>query len=920
MRLVKRIVLFSSIFLCCITVIISIIALYLFYHPERIQSMMERSLSAATGSSCSMESLSLTLKTLVIEARGVVFETSGPQPAQALKIPFIRADLAMGGPWGRRSLILENIRINGISLNFTLPANMPEEKEPSFPARMIQSLVGIFLFRDIIFQSGEILEGRIAASWLDQTIQIRQFHAKAATDIPLYISFAMEVNNASRKMQVTAPKVQLFSENTFDVNDLNLSGILQAGDITVQDANLGIREMGVQSKFIYSRAHNHLNLENLEVDIKGLFFTEKSNKLLPPIDVSLQAERVSTRYPVIEISHAALQVPSAEIHTGTRDIRIKDIRVHIPDGRFDTEQKSITLPKVRFDTVDLKNILLSVDLKDSRLNLILQGENIAILQAAAAYRLVPSDWDISAGDAIRIEASGPESGPWQVHAKLTLAELAFTNSAGSLAGENISLVTEAQGVVDLKHPGMTFSATFEAKAGEALYERYYLNLAKNPVVATCSGSYQFDQTSFQLTGLRFDLTDILPLEINGFINQEGSERNADFDVNIPKVSLKPIFHHLLLEPFKAEMPLLATLETEGAFSAAFKVKETENTRQITGQIGWRQGALVLPDRGISLKGIHLDLPLWYQTGLAQAPVDKLKGKFEVQSVTVPLLPEQPLSILLDAGPNKISIDSPTVIRVPGGDLLLGPIQVKNVFDPELSVHTSLAFEKIDLQSLLSGVATIPTEGILTGTLNPVRYEKQRVTSQGEIEAKVFGGKIILSDIGASGLLTSAPVFRINAKWDDLLLAEMTTDTAFGKIEGLLKGHIRDFEIAYGQPQKFALLLETVKTKGIPQTISIKAIDNIAQIGGGQSPFMGLAGTFASVFKKFPYEKIGMRARLENDMFTINGTIREDGTEYLVKRRGFSGVNIVNQNPDNRISLKDMVKRIKRITQGEAVVE
>jgi hypothetical protein len=289
-------------------------------------------------------------------------------------------------------------------------------------------------------------------------------------------------------------------------------------------------------------------------------------------------------------------------------------------------------------------------------------------------------------------------------------------------------------------------------------------------------------------------------------------------------------------------------------------------------------------------------------------------------VTVPLLPEQPLSILLDAGPNKISIDSSTVIRVPGGDLRLGTVLVNNLFDPELSVHTSLSFDRIKLASLFSGIATLSPESILTGRLNPVRYEKQRVTSQGEIEAKVFGGKIILSDIGASGLLTSAPVFRINAKWDDLLLAEMTTDTAFGKIEGLLKGHIRDFEIAYGQPQKFALLLETVKTKGIPQTISIKAIDNIAQIGGGQSPFMGLAGTFASVFKKFPYEKIGMRARLENDMFTINGTIREDGTEYLVKRRGFSGVNIINQNPDNRISLKDMVKRIMRITQGEAVVE
>jgi len=145
-----------------------------------------------------------------------------------------------------------------------------------------------------------------------------------------------------------------------------------------------------------------------------------------------------------------------------------------------------------------------------------------------------------------------------------------------------------------------------------------------------------------------------------------------------------------------------------------------------------------------------------------------------------------------------------------------------------------------------------------------------------------------------------------------LLSELTTDTAFGKIEGVLTGRLRDVEMAYGQPQRFNLLLETVRKKGISQKISVKAVENIAQIGGGQSPFMGLAGAFASLFKTFPYKKIGIKANLENDVFTVNGTIREGGTEYLVKRGSFSGVDIVNQNPDNRISFKDMVKRIKRI--------
>ncbi|MBI5593434.1 MAG: hypothetical protein HY881_23515 [Deltaproteobacteria bacterium] len=917
---VKKIAYISGIFLCCIAIMLSIICLYLYYHPERIKSIMEGSLSAATGSSCTMESLSWSLRTGAIEAGGVVFETPGPQRAFSMALPFIRADLALGGPWGHRALILENIQINGISANFALHAILPEEKGASFAARMVQGLVGIFLFRDIVFQSGEILDGQMSASWEDQTIQVNQIHARAGADKPLFLSFALDVKNASRDMQLTAPNVNIFSANALDMNDLKFSGTLQAEDIQLQDAGLEIQRMGVQSKIVYSHARKNLLAENLEVDIKGLALLGKTGGRLPLMGVNLKAEGILSRYPVIDITNATLRVPQTKIHSGTRDILIKAVQFHIPDGRVDTEKRSIALPKVLFDTYDLKNILLAVGLKDGRINLTLQGEKTAILHVAAAYLLVPSDLDLSAADTIRIEAEGPDTGPWQVNAKLSITDLAFKNKAESLTGENISLTTRAEGVVDLHRSSMTFAAFFEAKTGEALYDRYYLNLVKNPIVASCKGTYQFPRQLLQLSEFKFDLTDILPLEIKGYLNQ-GGECDADFAVNVPQISLKPVFQLLLQEPYKTEMPLLAALETGGTVSAEFRIKEFENSRQVTGRIKWREGNLALPDRGASLKGIHLDLPVWYRTGSAQTPVDAHKGKLEVQSVTLPLLPEQSLSLLLDAGPNRISVDSPTVIHVPGGDLRLGPVEANNIFSPDITVQSRLAFEGLKLRPLLSGFMALPPRGTLTGMLDPVRYERNTVTSQGEIAAEVFGGKMIVSDLGASGVLTSTPVLKLNAHWDDLRLTEMTKDTGFGKIEGVLKGCINDFEIAYGQPQKFVLFLETVPKKGVPQTISIQAVDNIAQIGGGQSPFVGLAGAFASVFKKFTYEKIGIRASLENDMFTVNGTIREDGTEYLVKRRSFSGVNIVNQNPDNRISFKDMVKRILRIThKGEVVVE
>ena len=84
----------------------------------------------------------------------------------------------------------------------------------------------------------------------------------------------------------------------------------------------------------------------------------------------------------------------------------------------------------------------------------------------------------------------------------------------------------------------------------------------------------------------------------------------------------------------------------------------------------------------------------------------------------------------------------------------------------------------------------------------------------------------------------------------------------------MSGYIRNLEIAYGQPQQFNLLLETEKRKGVKQKISIQAVDNIARIGGGQSPFVGLAGVFTSFFETLNYEKIGIRAILKNDLLYI----------------------------------------------------
>jgi len=972
--LIKKILLFSGIALFVVVLLFSGIGLYLYYHPNQVKPMIERSLSASTGASCTIKTLSYSFKPMVLEARGILFKPLKSKKTFSMEVHSIRADMKIDGPWGHRSLILKNLQINGVyfdlfSEHVTFPGNFPVKRGPSFRANMARRLISFFFFRNIRFGSGELLDGRISAVRGDQAFQVIGIHARAGGDQPLSLSFALKVENSSRNMNFTAPNVNILGSQTLDIKDLKFSGTLKSQDMRLRDSELNIKNIEVFSKFTYSHSLKNLDIENLKVrcegvalgsdlkkigsssvpvtaaeslsmetglvyninqgeaafaplklHISGFSVKEKTDTFLKPLDIDLKAGGISSKYPVIEIRDIFVQIPRVKINTGKQDILMGDIRMHVPDGRIDTTKRSVLLPKVRLETVGLKNLLLDIRLQDRDLNLLLQGKETSIFDTAAAYHLVPPGWDIKVHDSIRINITGPQAGPWLVKAKLSLDDLVFQNKNGSVMGENVSLDTMIESVVDLKHSRITFAADMDARTGEALYDRYYLNLKKYPIVTSCNGTYDLQKKLIELPKFRFNLKGILPLEIHGYLKQDPSKANADFMVTLPKVPLKPIFHHFLLEPYSSEKPFLATLDTEGTVSAQIRINGSRDAWQAKGRFGWLGGKFFLPEKKIALEGIHVDMPVWYQTKAAISPVKTLSGKLEVESITVPLLTKQPLSIQLDAGPNRISVDSETVIKVPGGDLRLGTVLIERLFDPDLTIQTRLKFEKIKLHPLLSKIWMHHIDGTLAGTLNPIRYENHVVTTQGKLNARVFGGNIIVSDLGATGLFTSAPVFKLNVKWEDLLLSEMTTDTAFGKIEGVLKGHLRDVEMAYGQPQRFNLLLETIKTKGIPQKISVKAVENIAQIGGGQSPFIGLAGAFASFFKTFPYKKIGIKANLENDVFTVNGTIREGGVEYLVKRGSFSGVDIINQNPDNRISFKDMVKRIKRIgSKGGPVV-
>lgn len=609
-------------------------------------------------------------------------------------------------------------------------------------------------------------------------------------------------------------------------------------------------------------------------------------------------------------------IPQASFQMGEKESAIRDIRFRAPKGTMDPVKGRLDLPKATLDTSLLKNLEVSFRTEKTQKSATLLGKDIHLFETAEAFGLIPSGWQFNGMDALEVRAVQEPNGDWSIKTKMDFKNLALENRDATCMGEGISINVRADGKINGDLSRLKTAVSLGVGTGEILFDRFYFNLHDNEFSADVEGTCDFSRKTLRLPHLKIALKNLLTFYLEGTLVQAPRGPHARMTLNIPATPVKPIFRQFLMEPFKMEKPLLSTLDVGGALSADLDL-ELNGTRQTAkGYLQWQEGQLASGAHGFSIRDIDLRFPVWQRSGNSDPGGTPMKGFLTVGSVGLPVLPLQPLDLKLLAGPNGLSIEDPTVIRVPGGEVEIGFLLCNGLYGSEPSVETSLEFEALDPDPFLSKVWARPTAGSVSGKLAPVRFRKGRLETEGAIRADVFGGRVTLSGLGASGLLTSAPVFRLNADWKDLRLDDLTRDTAFGKVEGILKGYVKDMQIAYGQPQRFEMLAETVKTKGVSQKISVRAVDNIARIGGGQSPFMGVAGVLSSFFKKFPYENIGVKASLENDVFRINGTIKEGDKEYLIKRSSFSGVNVVNQNPDNRISFKDMVKRIKRVTSSK----
>lgn len=648
----------------------------------------------------------------------------------------------------------------------------------------------------------------------------------------------------------------------------------------------------------------------IDLDADDLVITG-SGAALTGFQPSLSA---AGRFPVLDF---ALRTRGAGALLTKGGLRIEQAKVKLDRGRIDLQSMDVSLPRMTLSTATLNDLTASLTGNPNQALMQVRARNSGLVRTAASLRFLPAGWRINAQETLDLTLDWQAGAGVSLNSRMELTDLRFSSPEESRIGEAVQINIDTTAHLRLEGGIVRSEMNLSAGGGEILWGRYYLDLSATPLAA--AGKIEWDPARRRLTLDRLvtSLKDLVALSASGTMRSTAGVTSVDLRVKVAETSATTLYRNLVAEPYKYDRPFLSDTLIDGRIGAELALFGNTDALNARGRAYWKEGRIGKKNGSLVLSGIDLDLPLWYQAVPEKIPGSPLRGHLAVADMQLPRLDNQPLRLEFDVGPNRLTIPRPSVLNAFSGRVDVGPVTVSHLYSDRTVMETDIALSGIAIDRLLEGIWQQPTGGVLAGRLESVRLEDSRLSTKGILTADIFGGSIDIIDPGVSELRSSVPVLKLSSRINDLDLEQMTSGTTFGKIRGILQGTVNGIEIVDGQPQRFDLRLETVDKKGVPQRINIQAVDNIARLGGGASPFMGMAGSFAKIFREFPYRKIGIAAKLDNDIFRVNGTIKENGTEYLVKKGGFSGVNVVNLNPDNRVSFKDMIKRIKRISGSQA---
>jgi hypothetical protein len=546
-----------------------------------------------------------------------------------------------------------------------------------------------------------------------------------------------------------------------------------------------------------------------------------------------------------------------------------------------------------------------------------RGLDLPAVRAIAAP-FIPerlAGWDLGGAADLSLEARRPSASgqDWGFAGALALAQANFNDPDFTIAGEGINPALKFEGEYDASG-GLSFKGDLAISQGESLWKAVFIPWNEHPLRATVSGLYHLDSGEMADLAARFEMPTIGEVSLKGSA-QTRLSRSFDLNSNA-QLSLGPLYSLYT----RAGVSDQNRLGLAGTVGAGFHVKKKGDELTVAGKVTVADANIERAATQTFLLDIDAEIPVLYESGKAasEAPDSPLpeEGFLRIGEFRNPFMTLKLLAVPLRVGTNAFSIE-PFVQELYGGRLELGRTTFR--FDPKsgfLQGLGSLALHDLDISRLPIHSPQFRLTGKVQAEFPRLDINPQEIAVSGRGEASVFGGKVVLRDLAVSRPFSPGRSISLNIDLLDLDLKKLTDEVPFGEVTGIVRGEVRNLVISYQQPVSFEFRIESVPRKGIPQTFSLKAVDNLTVLSAGESVSVGTSKFWMRFIRGFRYKKLGIVSTLRNDTFTLNGTIHEGGLEYLVKKPAFFGINVINRMPEKLISFREMTSRLKRVGRSE----
>jgi hypothetical protein len=449
--------------------------------------------------------------------------------------------------------------------------------------------------------------------------------------------------------------------------------------------------------------------------------------------------------------------------------------------------------------------------------------------------------------------------------------------------------------------------------GSLAFEDWVLSFNESPLPLEFNGKLSYPPGGFRVLGsLRFQHPPLGSWTGSGDLDWRSRTIHYQGRAVGTGIALQEGTALLAQQAGGKRFPWLRRLEPRGVISAEFSLDGSNRDYGIQGRVRGSDLTFDLRDPGIHFQIPQLDLPVRWGSTFPREPKDPgpQTGRLQLRDLRTPWSSVSFLNIPVSAGFKVYRIAEPLSFPLWGGVLTTKGITF-DVSGDQPSLRAEANLSAGDLAVVLPGRGI---EGTLAGDLGRVTLNAEQASAAGELTAQVFDGTVKVTNLGVIRPFDRGRRIQGQLFFDHLNLEPVTRLFSFGKISGYMQGSVELLSFGPEYPDRFFLILKTQEVAGVPKKINVQAIENVSLLGTGWGELGGLRSGINRWFQEYDYREIGLTCSLVEGRVTLRGTIFEDGLEYLVRKSGLTGIDVINRNPENEIDFSDMLERFRRISK------